>query len=170
MFPMLYKTFVRPILEYVNVIWGPFYITDQQNIEKVQKRATRMVASIRHLPYTRLKILKLATVSSIPSHARWHDFGLSTFPWADKHSSVIDMPKQKKKRFAPASAPYAASTKTNDTSEVSSETTESQNSESLHCGVCTTGVDYIVVWEMWHMVLPYMCQSATTTNWAYGRL
>ena len=29
MFPMLYKTLVRPILEYANATWEPFYITDQ---------------------------------------------------------------------------------------------------------------------------------------------
>ena len=49
MFPILYKTMVRTILEYANDIWGPFYITDQQDIGKVQKRATRMVASITTL-------------------------------------------------------------------------------------------------------------------------
>ena len=45
---------------HANAIWGPFYITNQSDIEKVQKRATRMVAYIRHLHYTdRLKFLKL---------------------------------------------------------------------------------------------------------------
>jgi len=32
----LFKTLVCPILEYGNAIWGPHFILDQQNIEKVQ--------------------------------------------------------------------------------------------------------------------------------------
>ena len=36
MFVTLYKTMVRPVIEYGNFIWGPHYIVDQQNIEKIQ--------------------------------------------------------------------------------------------------------------------------------------
>ena len=57
------------------------------------------------------------------------------------------MPKQKKKRAAATSAPYTTSTRTNDTGEDLTVSTESQNGEILHCGVCTTGVDYIVQCE-----------------------
>ena len=31
--PLLYKTLVRPILEYANVKWGPYYIIDQKLLE-----------------------------------------------------------------------------------------------------------------------------------------
>ena len=62
------------------------------------------------------------------------------------------MPKQKKKRAVAASkAPYSISKKPN--SEDLPDTAESQNSESLHCGVCTTGVDYLIQCERcdtWH--------------------
>ena len=51
MFPILYKVLVRPILEYRNAVWGPFFVTDQIAIEKVQRRATKLVTSIRNLPY-----------------------------------------------------------------------------------------------------------------------
>ena len=34
----VYKTFVRSTLEYGNIIWGPQYIQDQWEIEKVQRR------------------------------------------------------------------------------------------------------------------------------------
>jgi len=44
--PLLYKTFVRPILEYTNAIWGPYYITDQKLLERVQRRATKLVPSL----------------------------------------------------------------------------------------------------------------------------
>ena len=31
----LYKTLVRPIIEYNNVLWGPLYVLDNQKIERV---------------------------------------------------------------------------------------------------------------------------------------
>ena len=44
-FPSLYNTLIRPHLEYGNVIWGPFYVLDQNRIENVQRAATRLVSS-----------------------------------------------------------------------------------------------------------------------------
>lgn len=61
--PLLYKAMVRPFLEYGNVVWGPFNKTDQKRLEKVQRRATRMVSSVKHLPYEdRLCRLKLPSL------------------------------------------------------------------------------------------------------------
>ena len=61
--PLLYKSMVRPHLEYGNVIWGPHYKGDQQMVEKVQKRATKLIPTIRHLPYDqRLRILNLPSL------------------------------------------------------------------------------------------------------------
>ena len=40
--PLLYKSLVRPTLEYGNSIWGPHYLLDQQAVKKTQRRATRM--------------------------------------------------------------------------------------------------------------------------------
>jgi len=34
MLPQLYKSFIRPILEYGNIVWGPQFILDQQSVEK----------------------------------------------------------------------------------------------------------------------------------------
>ena len=39
-------TLVRPLLEYGNLIWGPFYILDQRLVENVQRRATRLIPGI----------------------------------------------------------------------------------------------------------------------------
>ena len=50
-FPHLYKSIVRPTLEYGNLIWGPFYLLDQQQIERVQRKATRLIKEISHLQY-----------------------------------------------------------------------------------------------------------------------
>ena len=61
--PLLYKSMVRPHLEYGNVIWGPHFKVDQQDIEKVQKRATKLISNLKDLPYKqRLEILKLPSL------------------------------------------------------------------------------------------------------------
>jgi hypothetical protein len=52
----LYISLVRPILETCQQVWCPYLQCDINKIESVQRRATRMIASIRKLPYTeRLK-------------------------------------------------------------------------------------------------------------------
>lgn len=61
--PLLFKTLVRPHLEYGNLVWGPFNRADQKAVERVQRRATRMVACIRHRPYQeRLRLLRLPSL------------------------------------------------------------------------------------------------------------
>ena len=61
--PLLYKTLVRPHIEYGNLVWGPFNRADQKLVERVQRRATRLVSSIRHLPYEeRLRRLRLPSL------------------------------------------------------------------------------------------------------------
>ena len=42
---------VRPYLEYGNVIWGAHFNGDMEAIEKIQKRATKMIPNLKHLPY-----------------------------------------------------------------------------------------------------------------------
>ena len=60
--PILYKSLVRPHLEYGNVIWGPFY-KDHKSIERVQRRATQLVHNLRNLPYEeRLRKLKIPSL------------------------------------------------------------------------------------------------------------
>ena len=62
-FIILYKALVRPILEYCCTTWSPHFIKDHKEIEKVQKRATKLVKSISHFPYgERLKKLNLTTL------------------------------------------------------------------------------------------------------------
>jgi len=50
-FRKLYKTLIRPQLEYGNLIWHPRFKKDIESIERVQKRATKLVRYVRHLPY-----------------------------------------------------------------------------------------------------------------------
>ena len=56
----LYKTLVRPKLEYCIQAWNPFLKKDVEVLEKVQKRATKLVTACRNYSYEeRLQILDL---------------------------------------------------------------------------------------------------------------
>ena len=63
MFLNLYKSLVRPIIEYGSVIWGPSYILDQQSIECVQRRFTKLLFEFNDVPYSkRLSTLGLLSL------------------------------------------------------------------------------------------------------------
>lgn len=60
----LYKSLVRPLLEYCCIIWYPLLKTDSIEIEKVQRRATKLVPEVSHLCYAeRLRFLQLDSLS-----------------------------------------------------------------------------------------------------------
>lgn len=48
----LYKTLVRPHLEYATTIWSPYLQKHIFAIENVQRRATKLVPELRKLPYS----------------------------------------------------------------------------------------------------------------------
>ena len=58
----LYKTMIRPHLEYGNAMWGPVFLGDVHKVEKIQRRATKMIYS-KNLPYEqRLRTLRIPSL------------------------------------------------------------------------------------------------------------
>ena len=61
---ILYKTLVRPIIDYCIPFWRPYTKKDIAKLEKVQKRFTRMIAGCKGKNYEqRLELLKLTTLN-----------------------------------------------------------------------------------------------------------
>ena len=59
----LYKSIVRPHVEYATPIWSPLYKKDKIIIENIQRRATKLVDSCKNLSYPeRLRKLGLPTL------------------------------------------------------------------------------------------------------------
>ena len=62
-FILLYKSMVRPHVEFANSVWCPYKIDDLKEIEKSQKRATKLVIKLKNKSYIdRLIYLNLLTL------------------------------------------------------------------------------------------------------------
>ncbi len=48
---MLYKSLVRSHLDYCNSVWAPYKKCDIEELEKVQRRATKIIPALRGLSY-----------------------------------------------------------------------------------------------------------------------
>ena len=60
----LYKSLVRPHLEYANQLWAPYLVKHTTAIENVQRRMTRMIPGMSGLDYEeRLRSLELPTLA-----------------------------------------------------------------------------------------------------------
>ena len=69
MFLHTYKTLIRPIVEYGNVIWCPHLKKDIVAIKKIQRKANKIVPTLRYLQYKEiLQRLYLTTLEV----RRWH--------------------------------------------------------------------------------------------------
>jgi len=99
-FLIIYKTYVRPHLEYCIQVWSPHLATDILCLEKIQCAATKIVPGLKKLAYgDRLKRLGLTTVETwrkrgdlMPSHIRAYvpkfvSIGLFCRPLAAKNSN-----------------------------------------------------------------------------------
>jgi len=59
----VYKTYIRPHLEYCIQAWSPYLAKDIDVLEKVQKSATDLIPKLRKYCYTdRLKLLDLTSL------------------------------------------------------------------------------------------------------------
>ena len=64
MFVKLFTAFVRPHLEYAQVVWSPYLKKHIDIIENVQIRATKLVDGFRNMTYKeRLQKLNLQTLA-----------------------------------------------------------------------------------------------------------
>jgi len=50
-FTILYKSFIRPRLEYAIQAWSPYLQRDMDCLEKIQRRATKLVKGMKNLSY-----------------------------------------------------------------------------------------------------------------------
>ena len=48
---LLYKSLIRPLLEYGQPIWYPYLLRQSRALEKIQRRATKLIPDLKHLPY-----------------------------------------------------------------------------------------------------------------------
>ena len=84
-FVNLYKSIVRPLLEYGNVVWHPLLKSQEKDIEDVQRRATKLIGSIKDLTYSeRLEQLKLPSLQ----HRRRRGDMIETYKYITKKYSA----------------------------------------------------------------------------------
>ena len=61
--PLLYRAIVRPHLEYCNTVWHPKWKKELEDLESIQRRATKLVPGLKDKQYPdRLKAMKLPSL------------------------------------------------------------------------------------------------------------
>ena len=66
MLKIMYKTLIRPHVEYANCIWSPILKKDADLVAKVQRQATKLVPHLKEMAYSdtcRLRQLNLPTLA-----------------------------------------------------------------------------------------------------------
>ena len=96
----LYKTLIRPLLEYCSSTWSPHYVKDKQPLEKAQHWFTRTVPGLARMEYQdQLKVLNIWSLEERRNRADLLETfkvvkGLSTMP----ANSFFEISKDKRTR------------------------------------------------------------------------
>jgi len=62
-FRCLFQALVRPHLEYAGSVWSPYKLSDIDSVENVQRRATKLIPTLKNLEYSdRLRKLNMPTL------------------------------------------------------------------------------------------------------------
>ena len=69
MIKIIFKSFIRPHLEYAIPVWRPYYNKDIKMIESVQRRASRLVPELKRLHYDE-RLLHLNLTKMVFRHER----------------------------------------------------------------------------------------------------
>ena len=94
-FKTLFTAFIRPHLEYAVPVWSPFRKRDIKALEKVQRRATKLVPSLRNLKYSeRLQELKMTTLEDRRNRGDLIQFfkfyyGFNSIEWQNNYLGSI---------------------------------------------------------------------------------
>lgn len=63
MISKIYKTYIRPRIEYANSVWSPYFIKDIEYLERLQRRITRIPPELAGVSYEdRLQRMQLTTL------------------------------------------------------------------------------------------------------------
>ena len=90
----MYKSLVRPHLEYAVQAWSPHQLGHIRLIEGVQRRFTRMVPELKSLTYeARINRLNLITLEIIIIRGDLIDRGIQNFEWTRKDKSIFTVHK-----------------------------------------------------------------------------
>ena len=79
-FKYLFQALLRPHLEYAAAVWSPYKSSDIENIENVQRRATKLIPSLKNLEYAdRLRKLQMPTLRERPFNLKGGGGGYGFF-------------------------------------------------------------------------------------------
>jgi hypothetical protein len=63
MFLVLYKSIVRPLLEYCTPVWSPYLKKDVRKIESIQRRATKLILIVVTSLFSKFQMMPPSLVS-----------------------------------------------------------------------------------------------------------